>query len=196
MSRQPITLENKDFNLNEREELFCREYIRLHFNGTKAAVAAGYAAGKGNASARVQAARLLAKDNIRGYIQHLQSNLAAQADIHITDLIKALKAVGLADITEAFNEDGNLKPISQLPQDLRAALAGVDIAELYAGDTPIGQTKKIRTHDKIGALNLLAKLLGYVNSSTSVNVKRSAGNDGEDDDSKDANEITITIVNP
>lgn len=44
--------------LEEREKKFHREYLKL-MNGTEAAIAAGYSAGKKNASAAVTASRLL-----------------------------------------------------------------------------------------------------------------------------------------
>ena len=52
--------------LDRREELFVREHLK-DFNGTQAAIRANYKPGKNNASAAVQASRLLRDPRIKAY---------------------------------------------------------------------------------------------------------------------------------
>ena len=52
--------------MDEREIRFCEEYI-VDMNGTQAAIRAGYKPGKNNASAAVQASRLLRDPRVRLY---------------------------------------------------------------------------------------------------------------------------------
>ena len=52
--------------LDEREMRFAREYL-LDLNGTQAAIRAGYKPGTNNASAAVQASRLMRDERVRAY---------------------------------------------------------------------------------------------------------------------------------
>ncbi|MGC2758905.1 MAG: hypothetical protein WA217_20370, partial [Candidatus Binatus sp.] len=51
-------------------------------------------------------------------------------------------------------------PVPQMPEDLRRALTGVEITELYGDGKAIGQLKKVRFTQKVPALDSLAKHLG------------------------------------
>ncbi len=52
--------------LDEREARFAREYL-VDLNGTQAAIRAGYKPGQNNASAAVQASRLMRDERVRAY---------------------------------------------------------------------------------------------------------------------------------
>ena len=52
--------------LDDRELLFAKEYLK-DMNGTQAAIRAGYKPGRNNASAAVQASRLMRDERIRAY---------------------------------------------------------------------------------------------------------------------------------
>jgi hypothetical protein len=67
---------------------------------------------------------------------------------------------GFADLAQAYGADGNLLPVPQMPEDIRRARAGVEIAELYGDGEPIGQLKKVRLAQKVPALDSLARHLG------------------------------------
>jgi hypothetical protein len=47
-----------------------------------------------------------------------------------------------------------------MPEDIRRALAGVEITELYGDGEQIGQLKKVRFAQKVPALDSLARYLG------------------------------------
>ena len=70
--------------------------------------------------------------------------------------------IAFQDVRKFFNEDGNLVPIHELDDDAAAAIAGMDIDELWAKDengdsSQVGVTKKIKRFDKTKALEMLAK---------------------------------------
>lgn len=62
--------------LTAKERKFCFKYFELNLNGTRAAIAAGYA----EKSARVTASRLLTKANIRAEIERYLSEQAMGAN--------------------------------------------------------------------------------------------------------------------
>lgn len=76
-------------------------------------------------------------------------------------IINELKSIAHADIRKAFTESGALKPIHEIPDDIAKALNSVEIDELFDGfgeaREHVGQTKKIKFHDKIKALELVGK---------------------------------------
>ncbi|MBN9520201.1 terminase small subunit [bacterium] len=68
------------------------------------------------------------------------------------------------DIRKAFDENGNLKLVHELDDDTAAAIAGLDVEELWEGRGEdrenIGRLRKIKLSDKRGALDSLATHLG------------------------------------
>ena len=73
--------------LTRKMELFCQEYI-VDYNGTKAAIRAGYE----ERSARSTASKLLAKSNVRSRVRELQAEqverMAATQDFVVQQLIE------------------------------------------------------------------------------------------------------------
>ncbi len=67
------------------------------------------------------------------------------------------------DIRKLLNPDGTMKPLDQLDDDMAAAIAGLDLAEIRDEDgAPIGMLKKIKIADKLTALDKLARHLGLL----------------------------------
>jgi phage terminase small subunit len=127
--------------------------------GTKAAVDAGFS----KRTAHVQASRLLRNAKVRAAVDEGLEKARQKATITAAEVILELKRIALTDISMAFNEDGSLKPLHKMPEDVRRAIAGVDVDELFEGQgrdrERVGETKKIRFWDKNRALELLGKHL-------------------------------------
>jgi phage terminase small subunit len=68
--------------------------------------------------------------------------------------------IAFADLTQAYNEGGNLLPVPQMPEDTRRALSGIEITELFGDGKAVGRLKKVRFAQKVPALDSLAKHLG------------------------------------
>ena len=66
--------------LKDKEKLFCREYLTDQ-NGTQAAIRAGYKPGKNNASAAVQAARMLRDPAVSAYRKALIRETLSDKDL-------------------------------------------------------------------------------------------------------------------
>lgn len=103
--------------LTPRQELFCLEYLK-DFNATAAAKRAGYA----EASAHVSGSRTLDKPEV-------QTFLRAELDKRNNKIRLATEAVNneLLDITfldrgEFLDEDGDLKNLKDLPENMRSAV--------------------------------------------------------------------------
>jgi phage terminase small subunit len=145
--------------LNSRRLTFCKEYI-IDFNGSRAAICAGFAEN----SARSTASFLLTNPNIQAEIDRLrkarEDRLEASADFVVRELMRIAKF----DIRQAYDSDGSLKAPHDLPDDVAKVISSVEVDELYEGvgkdREKIGVTKKIKTWDKIRALEALGEHFG------------------------------------
>jgi len=71
--------------------------------------------------------------------------------------------IGFLDIRTAFDKDGNLKTIQELPEDVARSIAGIEFEEIFAGGKAkvhVGRIHKIKLASKLGALDSIAKHLG------------------------------------
>jgi phage terminase small subunit len=133
--RWPITL---------LQEKFIREYC-IDQNGTQAAIRAGYSA----RSASPTAARLLTSDNISKTIEAYRNQVLARMDIKAERWLREGAIQTFYDPADAFDDDGRLLPIKQMPPQIRHAIAGVDVEELFdARGIQRGVLKKVRFRDR------------------------------------------------
>ncbi len=72
--------------------------------------------------------------------------------------------LGTFDPRKLFNDDDSPKRITELDDDTAAAVAGLDVMEIYEGRGEdrefVGHLKKYKLADKKGALDSAAKVLG------------------------------------
>jgi phage terminase small subunit len=145
--------------LKEKQRRFCEEYLK-DLNGTQAAIRAGYSP----KTANEQSSRLLANVNIQSYIQSRQKQLQEATGITQERVLQEYARIAFCDIRGFYNEDGSLKPITDLTEEQAAALAGVDVDEIWEGygeeREQTGITKKIKRWDKVKALDSLGRHLG------------------------------------
>jgi hypothetical protein len=90
------------------------------------------------------------------------------------EVLHQLRRLGLSDIRELFNEDGGLKNIKELADDVASAVASVEVFEEFEGRgaerRQIGWTKKVKFWDKPKALELLMKNLNLITEKHDVTV--------------------------
>ena len=151
--------------LTEKEEAFCQQYL-IDFNGARAARAAGYS----EDSARSIAAENLTKLHIRARIQELRAEMGKAFNITRERIAQEYSRIAFFDIKKAFDEEGELIPITQLDDDTSAAIAGIEVSNDWEKDENnrpviVGQLKKIKISDKRSALDSLVKLMGYAEPS-------------------------------
>jgi phage terminase small subunit len=141
---------------NPQREKFAREYSR-HGKGERAIVAAGYNVKtwkQGSNSASAYACALLRDGKVLQRIQFLQENRARSADLTELQLLRELKRIALFDSRKLRDPESG------------AAIAGMEIEKLFQPDEEtgrrahVGYTVKVKTHDKIKAIELLMRYLG------------------------------------
>lgn len=84
----------EDEELTEKERLFCLYYVK-YFNGTQAALKAGYS----KDGAHVQASRLLRRERVSSYIKELKGELVENVFVEAMDVLKEYIKIAFADIT-------------------------------------------------------------------------------------------------
>lgn len=144
--------------LRPKQERFCLEYVK-DLNGTQAAIRAGYAAN----SANEQSARMLAKDSIKSRVEELKAKQLKRLEFDADTVLRELLALATADVTQAYDDMGKLKPLSEIPENVRKAIAHLEVVELFDGSGDqkhaYGLASKVRFHGKDKPLELLGKHL-------------------------------------
>lgn len=144
--------------LTPRQQRFVDEYL-IDSIGKQAAIRAGYSP----KTAEAQASRLLSIAKVREAVDaakiRQQDRLEIKADVILGELLR----IARADLGAAFDDEGNLLPIKEIPEGTRRAISGIDVEELFEGygreRERVGTTKKIRFWDKVSALEKLGKHL-------------------------------------
>jgi phage terminase small subunit len=147
--------------LNRRQEVFIREYL-VDLNASGAYARAGFRA-RGN-SAEVNAARLLRNAQVAEAIEKAMGERAQRTKIDADRVLLELARIAFFDLGRAFLPDGTLKPLNEMDEDTRRALSSLEVVALNNGEREsIGTLRKIKTVDKLAALEKLGRHLGLWN---------------------------------
>lgn len=149
----------KKQKITPKQKIFVDQYIMLN-NATQAALKAGYS----EKTARYIAAENLSKPHIQLAIELTRQKLKSEFDLTPEKVIAEYVKLAFLDIRKAFDKDGRLKPLHEMDDATAAAIAGIEVEELYEGRGEArertGRIHKIRLSDKKGALDSLGKHLG------------------------------------
>ena len=154
---KPAKLADEERELTDKEHRFCVEYS-VNDNATRA-YQRTY---KGSYhTARTEGAKLLAKPCIRQEIDELKTARNKRLAIDADDIIRKFKILSDYDAADFYDDDGRLRPLSELDPDLRFVIGGIDVSESITGEEGDGISRlmKIKLPDKNAALTALAKHL-------------------------------------
>ena len=92
-----------------------------------------------------------------------EAKLAQQERTQITadKILQELLLIARSDISGAFRKDGSLKPIHEIPEEVRRAISGVETLDtiIPGGKGAKNRVSKLKFWDKVAALGLLGKNL-------------------------------------
>lgn len=93
-----------------------------------------------------------------------EQSLKDREEWFIESIKQEITRIGFTDVRLLFDDDGKVKPVSEWPDDLGAAVGALEVIETFESDGDGGKTwtgynKKIKLHDKLKALELLGKTL-------------------------------------
>lgn len=140
--------------LTDKQKRFVDEYL-VDLNATAAAKRAGYS----EKTAYSMGQRLLKKVEIQAAIQKRQAKLRGKLEITQERVLEELAAIAFANGTDFATITHNglvrLTPTSELPDEKRKAIASIKEGQYGT---------EVKVHDKVKALELLAKHLGMFDS--------------------------------
>jgi hypothetical protein len=132
--------------LDVRRIKFAQEYIA---NGGNAADAAR-TAGVTEVSAKTRGSEYLCEFEVQCYIELLKDQMAESARIDRERMVLELKRVALSDPRRLYDDQGALIPISDLPDDVAAAVESMEYDN--------GMLTKVKMSSKVAALRDLGKM--------------------------------------
>jgi phage terminase small subunit len=137
-----------------REERFVALYVE-NPNGTQSAIAAGYSP----KSAHTIAHRLLKRSKIKDAIARRNAELMAELYFTPERIVREIAKVAAVNAADFVTIDDNGLPHIDLSGVKRRQLAAVSAVEgPIVEDGHVVKAPKIRTHDKLKALDMLAKM--------------------------------------
>lgn len=103
--------------------------------------------------------------NVVTLSQWYASQAIKKNEVTVERVIEEAARIVLADIRTIFDENGNILPIHDMPDDIARCLAGIDVFEEYTGKGDkreiLGYTKKLKFWNKLDAIEKLAKIKGW-----------------------------------
>lgn len=108
-----------------RYEKFAEAFVRLDGNQTQAAIESGYSPHRANN----RGYQLVRHPIVQKLIAKRKGELAKRYRITTERLIEELAYVAYFDPGECYDEDGKLKPVRQMPERVRRALASIKDGE-------------------------------------------------------------------
>ena len=143
--------------LTAKQRRFVQEYL-IDLNATAAAIRAGYS----ERTASVIGCQNLRKLQISAAIAEAAKERAKRVELSSDRVLEEIARVAFADIRRAFDADGNLLAIDQMPEEIARAVAGFEVVEHVVGagdDRTVERTKKVKITDKLRALELAGRHL-------------------------------------
>lgn len=143
--------------LTPLQEQFCREYL-IDLNASKAAERAGYTQKSSQAGYET-----LKRRNVQKRIQELMDERSKRTEITADRVLCELARVAFLDLSEAYDDNGNLLNIKAMPEDVRRAISGIKVFDEFDGTGnerfKIGEVREVKTNDKIKALQAIGQHL-------------------------------------
>lgn len=107
-----------------------------------------------------EASKLAASPKVAQRINELRAETAKRNALVVDDILNEIRRVALSDPRKLFDENGQLKKITELDDDTAAAIASVEVNEIGTEGVVIGHTRKLKIWDKNAALANAARILG------------------------------------
>ena len=137
---------------NSRHERFCQEYL-IDLNGTQAATRAGYS----QRTAKQQGSRLLTKADVKARVEELKEERAERVQVDSDFVLRRLALMADVKLSDIFNEDGRLKPISEMSEGAQYVIDSIEIKDEMLGVVKVAEVVKVRKASHLSVLELLGK---------------------------------------
>ena len=143
-----------DKPLSPRERLFVLEYLK-DMVGAWAARRAGFSYANASAHARY----LLSRPRVQRAIADAQAARLQRLHLDADEILREILAVGTFDLLAIYNDDGSLKPVTEMSAEARKAICSIETIEGPDGTV----TRKVTLWNRLRAQELLARHLSLLN---------------------------------
>lgn len=141
--------------LTPKQNAFVAEYLK-DLNATEAAIRAGYS----KKTAHSAGPRLLANVEVKQAVDEALARRAARVEVKSDDVLRELLRLAMVDVGEAFDTDGKLRALHEMPADVRRAISAVEVTTSADDDGELSRLTKVKFWDKKGSLDSLMRHLG------------------------------------
>lgn len=152
-------INNVQFAKNAKLDLFVQAYLTNGFNAFQATISAGYS----EASAAKQSHELINDPRVQARLDAEFKRRQNKYKATVERTIDELSNIAFLDIIDIFDEDGKLRPVGDIPERARRAIAGIEVSEIFTGfgdaKSKIGELKKVKLCSKEKALELIGRHL-------------------------------------
>lgn len=151
-------------NLTAKQEIAAQAYALEGMTQSDAYRAAYSTENMTDKSVHELASRLFADIKVSSRVEELQALTLKRLQVTVDRVVAEYSKLAFFDIRKAFYSDGSMKPLTEIDDDTAAAIASLEVNELFDGSgldrARIGETKKVKFTDKKAALDSLGKHLG------------------------------------
>jgi len=142
-------------NLCEQQIRFCDEYL-VSFNAYRSAITAGYSENT------ARKGELLHYPKIQEYLRMKMQQRSERMEITHDMLLREYAKIAFSSMANYYDYRGDIKPVSELTETEMAAISYMQTANIAEPDGYIvGAVTKIKLHNKMAALDKIAKHLGF-----------------------------------
>jgi len=173
--------------LTSLEQVFCYEYLNCNFNGTEALRRAGYSTKEADSMAARVMRRPHVVKKIKALIEDYTKNISFKAE----DVVKEIALVATSDISDFIEWDEknvNVKNSKDLVGKSRC-IKKLTIKETKVNDDVVERTINVELHDKMKALDILAKKWKIIGNDDNITSHVNINIDGKDLQGKSAAEV-------
>lgn len=147
--------------MTPKQAAFVREYL-IDLNATQAAIRAGYSA----RTANEKGSQLLAQVSIHSAIAEAKAARAEKLGIDAEWVLKRLHRDATADLSDLYDDSGNLRPIHQWPAVWRTGLVvGIETVQERDGEDADGKpqyatVRKVKLSERVKIVELIGRHVG------------------------------------
>lgn len=142
-------------NLSDQQVCFCDEYL-VSFNAYRSAVSAGYSENT------ARKGELLHIPKIQEYLRLKMQQRGERMEITHDMILREYAKVAFSSMGNYYDERGDLKPMCELTETEKAAISQFQIVDIAEADGyKVGSITKIKLHNKMAALDKIARHLGF-----------------------------------
>ena len=160
----------KPENLTPKQLRFVEEHL-IDFNGTQAAIRAGYS----RKSAAVQASKLLRDPKVRAAIEKRRAEITERVGVETEDIVRELARIGFADMAKfvRFEGGGAVVDLSMATEEETRLIHEIT-TEVYIegkGDNAVPVKKtRLKLYSKLDALMQLGRYKGMFDANKGAGV--------------------------